>query len=279
MTVAPGVSWEIVVVDNASTDATASTIAGFRHVLPLRPIHEPATGLSHARNAAVREATGEYILWIDDDVIVDRGWLNAYADAIARWPDATFFGGPITPLFEGQPPPWLARALRHVGNAYAALDLGPEPRVLNDGALPYGANLVIRLSDQRRHPYDVRLGRTGQRLLAGEEWAVLYALLAEGARGRWVPGATVQHIIPPARQTIGYLRRYYIGNGASEAITRSSDGEPQLFGRPRWAWREAVSQELAYRVRRLYASPEVWSRHLRRSSVAWGLLRLPIARV
>lgn len=278
MTGAADVSWEVIVVDNASTDDTPSMIADFRDSLPLRPVYEPATGLSHARNAAVREATGDYILWIDDDVIVDRGWLSAYADAFARWPDAAFFGGPIVPLFEGQPPPWLPRAMRHVGNAYAALDFGPEPRVLGAGALPYGANLVIRLSDQRRHPYDVRLGRTGTRLLAGEEWAVLHSLLAEGASGRWVPGARVHHIIPPSRQTIRFLRRYYMGNGASDAIMRAHDGERRLFGRPRWAWREAVSQEVAYRLRRLYASPEVWSEHLRRSSVAWGLLRLPVSR-
>jgi glucosyl-dolichyl phosphate glucuronosyltransferase len=271
--VPPGATWEVVVVDNASTDATPATIRRFETSLPLRPVMEPRTGLSHARNAAIDAAGGEYIIWIDDDVIVDRRWMAAYREAFSRWPTASFFGGPIVPLFEGAPPSWLGRAMRHVGAAYAALDLGRDPRVFDEETLPYGANLVIRLADQRRHLYDARLGRKGSTLLAGEEWAVLHALLAEGATGRWVPGAKVHHVIPPGRQTIRYLRRYYRSNGASQALVSSATGERQLFGRPRWAWREAVAQELAYRLRRLYAPPDVWSEHLKRSAFAWGLLR------
>jgi glycosyltransferase involved in cell wall biosynthesis len=272
----PSLSWEVLVIDNGSSDDTANVVRSLAQLLPLRPVVESRIGLSHARNAAIGEARGDYILWIDDDVLVDVDWLRAYHDAFREWPDLAFFGGPIVPTFEGTPPRWLRSALPNVGNAYAARDLGPAPVVLTRDTLPFGANFAVRTDEQRRYPFDPELGRRGTALLAGEEWAVLEAMIAGGASGRWVPGARVQHVIPVERQSVRYLRRYYVENGMSLALTRSASGEPTLLGRPRWAWREAVLQELAYRARRAYANADVWSVHLRRASVAWGLLRSPM---
>jgi glycosyltransferase involved in cell wall biosynthesis len=268
-------SWEVLVVDNGSEDDTAKSVARFSDALPLRALVESKVGLSHARNAAITAARGEYILWIDDDVLVGTAWLSAYHDAFRTWPAAAFFGGPIAPEFEGTPPRWLQLAFPHVANAYAALDLGDTPIPLTLDALPFGANFVVRTEEQRRCAFDPALGRRDDLMYAGEEWGVLQALLASGASGRWIPGARVKHMIPAGRQSVRYLRRYYTGNAMSLARTRSVTGETMLFGRPRWAWREAVCQELAYRVRRVYASADVWSVHLRRASIAWGLLRSP----
>jgi glycosyltransferase involved in cell wall biosynthesis len=270
--VPPDTSWEIIVVDNGSGDDTGAVVAGHAGAIPVRLVVEPRVGLSYARNAAVREARGDYIIWIDDDVVVEGGWLAAYHRAFRRWPGAVFFGGAITPRFEGGPPAWLAAAMPWVGNAYAALDLGPDARRFTGEVLPYGANLAIRLADQQQHPYDVRLGRRGNLLYAGEEWAVIRRLLDQGAEGWWVPDARLEHVIEPHRQTIAYLRRYFRENGASYALVREPNGERMLLGRPRWLWREALSQELAYRVRRLYAPSSRWGEHLRRASGAWGML-------
>lgn len=271
----PSLSWEVLVVDNASEDGTPQSVARFAESLPLRVLSEANIGLSHARNAAIAASRGEYILWIDDDVLVDPHWLSAYHDAFRAWPDAVFFGGPIAPEFEGTAPPWLLLALPHVANAYASLDLGPDAIALTGGSLPFGANFVVRAGEQRLYDFDPALGRRNEQLLAGEEWAVLEQLLARGGTGRWVPGARVRHVIPSSRQSIAYLRRYYTGNGMSLARTRRVAGESMMFGRPRWAWREAVTQEIAYRARRALAQPERWSEHLRRASIAWGLLRVP----
>jgi glycosyltransferase involved in cell wall biosynthesis len=272
----PALSWEVLVVDNGSEDDTANVIVGASNALPVRAVVEPRVGLSHARNAAIADARGQYILWIDDDVLVDAQWLRAYHDAFRAWPDASFFGGPIAPIFEGTPPGWLRLALPNVDNAYAARNLGTAPVALTRETLPFGANFVVRTDAQRRYPFDPALGRRDNALSAGEEWAVLEAILAGGGTGRWVPDARVQHVIPAERQSVSYLRRYYVENGMSLARTRSTFGERLWFGRPRWAWREALLQELAYRARRAYASADVWSVHLRRASVAWGLLRVPV---
>jgi len=266
--------WEVVVVDNASEDATQAVLAQFGELLPLRVVVEPEVGLSRARNAAVACARGDYIVWTDDDVLVDRNWLRAYENAFAAWPRAVFFGGPIAPLFDGAPPTWLAEALKEVSNAYAALDLGPKEMPLGEKWLPFGANLAIRTAEQRACLYDPRLGRRGKHLYGFEESTVLRQLLARGATGRWVPDAKVRHVIPRPRQTPQYLRSYYVGHGASYVLTQPPSSAPTLLGRPRWLWREAISHEIAYRLGRLYASSSVWTTHLRRASVAWGMLRV-----
>src|SRR5689334_13047707 len=77
---APG-SWEVLVVNNNSSDDTDATVDGFRDRLPIRRITERAQGLSNARNAGARAAQGEYLVWTDDDVIVDRSWLTKYVEA------------------------------------------------------------------------------------------------------------------------------------------------------------------------------------------------------
>src|SRR4051812_25892690 len=93
----PHADWETIVVDNGSTDDTADVASSFDERLPIRVVHEAEAGLSRARNAAVRVAQGEYIVWTDDDCVVDARWLTAYVDAFDRWPSAAVFGGPIVP--------------------------------------------------------------------------------------------------------------------------------------------------------------------------------------
>src|SRR5947207_180454 len=69
--------WEVVVVNNNSTDHTDSVIESFKERLPIRREFEPQPGASNARNRAVYVAKGDYFVWTDDDVVVDNGWLAA----------------------------------------------------------------------------------------------------------------------------------------------------------------------------------------------------------
>ena len=72
----PGTEWELLVVNNNCTDGTDQVLSGFEGRLPLRRVFESRPGQSNARNAAVGAARGEFILWTDDDVLVDPNWLN-----------------------------------------------------------------------------------------------------------------------------------------------------------------------------------------------------------
>src|SRR6266852_3488848 len=103
----PEIDWELVVVNNNSTDATATVISEAANRLPIHGRFEPRQGKSHALNLAASEARGEYIVWTDDDVLVDQHWLAEYVAAFQRWPDASFFGGPIEPWLAAPSPVWL----------------------------------------------------------------------------------------------------------------------------------------------------------------------------
>jgi glycosyltransferase involved in cell wall biosynthesis len=269
-----GTEWELLVVNNRCTDATDEVIAAFTGTLPLRRVYEPEPGLSHARNAAVREATGTYILWTDDDTLVDPGWLAAYVEAYERWPRAVMFGGPVMPWFMAPPPAWVKSGWSLIAEALAVRDLGPSPLLFDGGDnMPFGANYAVRIEEQRHCLYDPRLGMRAGTLMVGEETRVLTDLLAAGFEGRWVPGASVRHCIPPSRMTTRYLRRYHFGVGRSWAVTEPRDGSPTLLGRPRWAWKRAFLCEAKYLGGRWLSPPEVWLKNLISASRAWGYLR------
>src|SRR5689334_10974234 len=90
-----GVEWEVLVVNNNSTDNTDEVIGRHTTSLPLRRLHEPRQGQSNARNHALTEAAGELILWTDDDVLLGPEWIAQYVRAAMLHPKAAYFGGPI----------------------------------------------------------------------------------------------------------------------------------------------------------------------------------------
>jgi GT2 family glycosyltransferase len=273
----PRCGWEVVVVDNASRDRTAEVLAAFRTRLPLRWVVEPRPGLSRARNAGVAAAGGEYLLWTDDDVTVCRSWLTSYEAGIERHPNAAFLGGPIRPCFEGVPPSWLGASSPVIQTAFAGIDLGPEPILLTGGArrLPFAANLAVRGREQRAIAFDPRLGRQpGRLVLGGEEMEVLRQILAAGGSGVWLPDAAVEHWIDPARQTEGYLRRYYVGVGIVGAERALAEGgAPRARERLRLLLRFSRQAGL-YLAGRVSGRTEVWTRALRNAAVLWGWLRV-----
>lgn len=272
----PGVSWELLVVDNASTDATQEVLAEYRTALPIRVIRQAQPGLSHSRNAAIEVMLGEYIVWTDDDVLVDRAWLRSYAAAFEMHPNAAIFGGPIEPWFEGEPPRWLRRVLSRVASAYALRPVDGIGEMISASSLPFGANMAFRSDVLTPQAFDTRLGRVGASTIGGEETSLIAALVARGMIGLWVPKAKVRHFIPCSRQTVEYLRRYYVGLGATGAVMEGGSKDISMwFGRPRWAWRAAVENELRYLWRRLTGQPEKWIDALKDGSMARGALRLP----
>jgi glycosyltransferase involved in cell wall biosynthesis len=265
-----GIEWEVLVVNNNSSDRTDEVVAGWQGQLPIRPLQEARSGKSHALNLAVQEATGDYILFTDDDVLVDSEWLSAYCVAFRRHPEAAVFGGPIVPWFAGRPPVWLTRTIHKIGFAYAQLDLGERPIQLGGHDVPLGANMAIRMQEQRRHRYDPALGPRPGSELRGEEVTLIKSMLAEGSSGWWVPEARVRHYIPENRQTVTYVRRWYQGWGNYLAQTQTSEVRKTVLGRPLWLWRELFTAELRYRFTRVVSPPEIWIEALKLAGTAQG---------
>lgn len=268
-----GIDWELLVVDNNSTDSTEMRVAEFSTRLPVRLLFEPKPGKSHALNLAVREAAGDYIAFTDDDVLVDEDWLVEYGGAFRRWPEATVFGGPIDAWIEGQLPAWLHRVWPRVKGVYGVLPPGDGRVEYQNGPGPFGANMAVRTRDQRRYPYDPQLARQPGSPMRGEETAVVQAMLRDGLIGRWVPSARVRHFIPKSRQTIASLREHFFGLGLYDGLHDDFRNVPKLVGRPRWAWRQAIEGELRYWIGRLVRKPELWVEGLMQSGFAWGTIR------
>jgi glycosyltransferase involved in cell wall biosynthesis len=270
----PGIRWELIVVNNNCSDDTESVLDDFQSKLPLVRLFEPTPGKSHAANRAVGEAKGEYIVWTDDDVLVDPDWLNAYLAAFVQWPDASVFGGVIAPWFEESPPRWLEQVFGKVERAYAALDYGPTGFAMTLDTPPFGANMALKRSAHLEEGYDGRLGPRPNSGLRGEETTMVRRLLSSGHSGRWVPQARVRHFIPADRTTVAYLEKWFQGWGEFLGMMEPNDlGGRHAFGRPLWLWKEAFVFELGYRLTRMFQPPEKWILQLQNANTARGRLR------
>jgi len=221
MDVPQGLRWELLLVDNGSSDNTAEVAMGFRPRLPIRVVREDSAGLSHARNRGVAEARGDYICWTDDDVLIDRAWLATYAAAFARHPEAAVFGGQIIPVLEEPTPRWFARFADQwpLTTLLAQRDYGDEavPLSFQNAVVPWGANFAVRTAEQRTVSYEPGLGVSPLQKRVGEEAEAVFQMMKRGATGWWVPGARVRHIIPVKRQTWRYVYEYFLSYGETVA--------------------------------------------------------------
>ena len=267
-----GMEWELLIVNNNCNDNTDEIIGRHADRLPIRRLFEPKPGKSNALNLAAAEAKGELILWTDDDVLVDRSWLAGYAAAACQWPDAVFFGGPIEPWFDGEPPAWLSRTWVRVSFAFAVRNLGDQPVELTR-ELRLRANFAIRTATQVNYRYDSAIGPRPGSSLRGEEVELIGRLFDDNLAGRWVPDAQVRHFIPKRRQTLRYIREYFIGQGEYYARLGAVPDVPMMCGRPRWLFRALLEGEATFRIGRLLFPPRVWIDGLIRSANAWGQLR------
>jgi hypothetical protein len=262
--VPPGLRWELLVVNNNSTDDTAHVLGGVTD-LPIRSFFEQRDGKSNAANTATERARGDLIVWTDDDVRPDPGWLEAYVHAAEWHPDAAYFGGPVRPWFESKPPPWLERGFRVLGVPYGLLDLGPEARPFVRSEKPIGPNMAIRRAAARQHRWDPLRGPRATTQLMGAETYVVDRMREAGLVGRWVPQAVVEHFVPAERMTLEYVRMRCRLQGRTVAHDREGMVHAAcailslLASYPRYAV-----------LRALGASPARWLRQYRRAQAHLG---------
>ncbi|MGH2859459.1 MAG: glycosyltransferase [Solirubrobacteraceae bacterium] len=190
---------DVVIVDNASTDATPQVAAELatRSEGRVRVVSEPRGGLCHARNAGAAAAHHNLLLYIDDDARPAPGWLSHLAHAVAR-PGVVNAGGPIAALWsEQRQPGWPGRSLEPL---LGVLDLGDVERRLRPPDVVYGGNWAIRRDALTAvGGFDPSFGIGPEARIGGDEVSVAWRL-HERALGEmvYVPGAAVGHRIAPA---------------------------------------------------------------------------------
>lgn len=239
----PAGTWDLIVVDNASTDDTKTVASSFESRLPLQYRYESRSGLCHARNHALSHCRGDVIAFIDDDVLVDPDWLRTLEAAVARWPEAAAWGGPIEPWFPTEPDQILLKAFPRLANGFAGLEADLPAGLLPPPAHIYGASMAFRISALDGLRFDPRLGPSKDKThvgITGEDVDFIDRLRARGGHVYWVPEMRVKHYVDPHRMTLPYLRRYTRGEGRMSVIRHGVPAGPRWFGVPRWMFRRYV---------------------------------------
>src|SRR5579872_592596 len=134
------VEWEVLVVDNNSTDGTRDVAAEFCRMNSARSryVFEPEQGKSNALNRGIRDAKGEILAFIDDDVIADPDWLRNLTAPLSN-PTWVGVGGRIVAPRDFSPPPWLAMEGPYdMSGILALFDKGRESSELREP--PFGTN-------------------------------------------------------------------------------------------------------------------------------------------
>ena len=268
-----GLGWELLVVNNNCTDDTDAVIARHAGHLPLRVVHESKQGHSNARNRGIDEARGELILWTDDDVQVDPGWLAALADGAARHPDAAGFGGPIEPWYPVEPDPVLLKVFGPLRMGFCGQDLGPAEREMRPGEHAYGANMAYRTSRLGGLRFDPGLGRRKQFLGGQDDTAFQDHLRERGGRMVWLPAMRVRHYVDPKRTTVRYMGQYFFGVGATDVHRSGAPAGPTLLGAPRYLYRLCAAEYARYLRARLGGRRKAALEHLRSYHYHRGVIR------
>ena len=205
-----GADYEILVVDNNSSDQTPVIIEEYTKILAprLRSVFEERQGLSFARNRALEEAHGEIVCFIDDDVMVDAGWLEAVTEAFRKY-GAAVVGGRSYLIYTTQRPVWLGAENEVM---LSKLDYGDEAEVGTQKEL-FGLNFsVTKQMAVEAGGFDTNYGRRGGTLLCGEEIALLSRIRKNGGLAVYEPRAVVGHVVPTERLTKKwFFRRIYYG--------------------------------------------------------------------
>jgi glycosyltransferase involved in cell wall biosynthesis len=194
-------SFEVLVVDNNSSDNTRQVAVGYVNKYSyFRMLFEPCQGLSHARNRGWMEAHGQYVAYIDDDAIAYPDWISSIVNFIGRHPDSGIFGGPYDVFYQLPKPDWFPPE-------YGSLQLGEQERPIKLGSeWISGSNMVIRKVLFYQHGgFDARLGMTGGNAAYGEEVKLFISMHDKGIQIFYVPSIRVKHLVAGYKMSLNWL--------------------------------------------------------------------------
>jgi len=283
-----GVSVEIMVVDNNSSDDTAAVVKRLAEGAPpqvkVTYLFEGRQGKSHALNSAVAAASGDIVAFFDDDETVEASWLAAIAAAVRKYPACGSFGGKVVAVYPDEMPEWadLNGSMKFLKSVFVDLDNGDEERQYGKGTrsnTPGGGNMFFtREALERNGPFRTDLGPTGRELGFSEDTEFCVRFQQRGEVSMYIPGVVVYHPVHGERLNKDYVLRWLYNCGRSEARRTCGDnGFAKAFGAPRYLYIKLLRHASAslmsisrkdrfYHRLRLYYTAGELVEHLRGSS-------------
>ena len=254
-----GVRYEVIVVDNNSTDNTRATIEAFitKGHPNLRYVFEPKQGIAHGRNAGVSAAQADIIAFTDDDVVVKENWIAIIKRAFDENPGIQYVGGKILPQWTEPPPQWLT--VDHWW-PLALLDRGDKRFYVNASnhlCLPT-ANAAFR-----REVFS-QIGLFLPEFSGREDHELVIRLLQAGGQGLYEPDLVVMASVQPERLLKSYHHRWNTTTGKFNALMqldeklsggrlrRAPPNGVRLFGVPGFIYREFVTESLGWLRQSVY---------------------------
>lgn len=223
----PDLAWEVLVVDNNSTDDTAQVVKDHQshwpaHI-PLKYCFEPRQGAAFARQHGIEQAQGELVGFLDDDNLPRANWVTTAVEFAQQHPQAGAYGGKCRGVFEEEPLPEVIPLLRFL----VIRDLGPDPFLFRPDRLqlPPSAGLVVRRKAWLGDVPPVLTGNYG--LTGGEDYEVCLHMAHGGWEIWYCPDLVIDHWIPKERLDPVALKRLIHRYG-------SYTGDLLLVAKPRW---------------------------------------------
>ncbi len=209
--------FEIIVVDNGSTDATLQNVREFQDMNQISNIvlvREERLGLGYARNTGFHRAEGTYVAFLDDDARADKDWLRLAIDSFVHVnPTPLVVGGPIFPFYDDSvKPAWFK-------DEYEIRTWGQEPRFLSRGESFSGSNIILKKDIIEKYGgFDVQVGMKGSRLSVGEETNLFKTIWRHNSHASvfyYSPHLVIYHAVPAYKMTVSYqLKRAFVGGQA-----------------------------------------------------------------
>ena len=252
---AAGVAWELIAIDNGSTDDTQVILSRMASRVPLVALHEPHAGKNRALNRGLEIAKGHLLLFTDDDVLADRGWLQAHLRAARNWPAASIFAGRIVPHFPAGTPLHLQQH-EPIRSLLCSFDL-PQAEGVTP-LLPLGPNFSVRARAMAGMRYEDGIGPLeGRNYAMGSETELLKRLSDRGEKIVYVPSAAVEHVVQPHQIELDWLlgRSFRLGRGLTRMGFIYTDPGARILGAPTYLWRELARSQVRYALSRFLSWP------------------------
>jgi L-malate glycosyltransferase len=235
----PAAGWQVVIVDNGSTDHTKQVVEAFGKRLPISYCFEPTPGKNAALNTGLPLVTGDLIVFTDDDIFPKPDWLTQFCTAADAHPSCTIFGGIIVPRWEVQPSDAIRRAVP-LSICFAIHAAGVREGS-SDPNRAFGGNVAIRADVFRTgYCFDPTMGPRSKSSPMGSETELIRRLARDGYKVWCCERAVVEHLIPRANMEVSWIlkraERWGRARARLDACDRPDLG-PIWMGIPRWAYR------------------------------------------